>query len=153
MTVAAFTWGDLADLALAVFLFAAGAGLAWMFLTLGGTFSRASTFIRKTERELLPVISKVGGTIDRVNDQLDKVDQMTDSAVDAVAAVDGAVRTVSNAISKPVQKLSGLVTGVSHGASSLRTRREWGSAVRIGKRAAARREEDLADELAAHDQP
>ena len=147
MTVAAFTWGDLADLALAVFLIVVGLGLAWAFFTLGGTFSRLSTFIRRTERELLPVITKVGGTLDRVNDQLDKVDQMTDSAVDAVAAVDGAVRTVSNAIARPVQKLSGLVTGVTHGASSLRTRRDWRGAVRSGKEAAARRERDLAEDL------
>jgi hypothetical protein len=153
VTVVAFTWGDLADLALAVFLFLVGLGLAWMFLTLGGTFSRLTSFIRKTERELLPVITKVGGTVDRVNDQLDKVDQMTDSAVDAVAAVDGAVRTVSSAVAKPVQKLSGLVAGLSHGASSLRTRRDWRSAVRIGKDAAARRERDLAEELGEERQP
>src|SRR5436309_15722178 len=94
-----------------------------MFLTLGATFSRVTTFIRRTEREILPVITKVGGTVDRVNDQLDKVDQMTDSAVDAVAAVDGAVRTVSNALAKPVKKLSGVASGVAHGASSLKARR------------------------------
>jgi uncharacterized protein YoxC len=147
VTLGAFTWVDLAYLALAVFLFLTGLGLAWMFLALGGTFSRLTTFIRRTERELLPVITKVGGTVDRVNDQLDKVDTMTDSAVDAVAAVDAAVRTVSNAISKPVQKLSGVATGVAHGASSLRARRSWRGAVRTGKEAAARRERDLADEL------
>src|SRR5204863_4638187 len=125
MIAATFTWGDLAYLALAVFLVVVGLSLGYAFLRLGETFGRLSAFIRKTERELLPVITKVGGTVDRVNDQLDKVDQMTDSAVDAVAAVDGAVRTVSNAVSKPVQKLSGLVAGVTHGASSLRTRRDW----------------------------
>jgi uncharacterized protein YoxC len=153
VTLVAFTWGDLADLALAIFLILVGLGLAWAFLTLGGTLLRLSTFIRKTERELLPVITKVGGTVDRVNDQLDKVDQMTDSAVDAVAAVDGAVRTVSTAVSKPVQKLSGLVAGVTHGASSLKTRRDWRGAVRIGKDAAARRERDLADDVEKAGQP
>src|SRR2546429_9064490 len=80
-----------------------------MFLTLGGTFSRLTSFIRKTERELLPVITKVGGTVDRVNDQLDKVDQMTDSSVDAVAAVDGPVRTSANSCSRPVEKPSGAI--------------------------------------------
>jgi len=147
VTLGAFTWGDLAYLALAVFLFLVGLGLAWVFLALGGTFSRLTTFIRRTEREVLPVITKVGGTIDRVNEQLDKVDTMTDSAVDAVAAVDAAVRTVSNAVSKPVRKLAGVVAGAAHGASSLRARRSWSGAVRAGKEAAARRERDLAEEL------
>ena len=56
---------------------------------------RSSSFIRGTERELLPVIHKVGDSVDRVNGQLDKLDVATDSAVDAVDAVDQAVRTVS----------------------------------------------------------
>ena len=30
---------------------------------------------------MLPVIGKVGGSVDRVNGQLDKVDRITDSAV------------------------------------------------------------------------
>ena len=147
MTVVGFTWGDLAYVALAIFLFLVGLGLAWTFLALGGTLLRITTFIKRTERELLPVITKVGGTVDRVNDQLDKVDQMTDSAVDAVAAVDGAVRTVANAVSKPVQKLSGAVAGVAHGASSLRTHHSWRAAREAAKDAAARREHDLAEEL------
>ena len=31
---------------------------------------------------MLPVIGKVGGSVDRVNGQLDEVDRITDSAVD-----------------------------------------------------------------------
>jgi hypothetical protein len=93
------------------------------------------------------VIRKAGGTLDRVNDQLDKADQVTTSAVDAVAAVDRAVRAVSAAIAVPVQKISGLVTGVSYGASSLKKHRDFGDAVKTGKEAAARREQDLEEEL------
>ena len=104
----AFSFGDLADLALAVFLVAVGLGLGWAFLRLAVTFDRLSSLIRGTEREVLPVINKVGGSVDRVNAQLDKLDIATDSAVDAVEAVDEAVRTVSFAVKRPVQKLAGL---------------------------------------------
>ena len=142
-----FTWGNLADLALAIFLIAVGFGLAYLFLRLAETFMRVSTFVRKTERELLPVLNKVGGTVDRVNTQLDKVDRITDSAVDAVEAVDTGVRTVSAAVRKPVQKLAGFTSGVSYGASSLRTNRNLRGAVQAGKEAAARREHDLEEEL------
>ena len=86
----AFSPSDAAYLALAVFLVAAGLGLGYALLRLGGTFGRLSAFIRGTERELLPVISKVGDSVDRVNTQLDKLEQATDSAVDAVEAVDEA---------------------------------------------------------------
>src|SRR2546423_985050 len=103
MLVAAFTWGDLWRLALAVFLLAVGLATAYLLARLGGTAGRLSAFISGAEREILPVINKVGGSVDRVNSQLDKVDRMTDSAVDAVESVDTAVRTVSSAVTKPVQ--------------------------------------------------
>jgi len=148
--VVAFSFGDLADLALAVFLLAVGIGLAWAFLRLAVTFDRLSSLIRGAEREVLPVINKVGGSVVRVNAQLDKLDTATTSAVDAVEAVDEAVRSVSFAIKRPVQKLAGLSAGVSHGWSSLRAKRSWGDAVGEAKAAAARRERDLEDELKAH---
>ena len=147
MILDAFTWNDLADLALAIFLIVVGLALGYAFLRLGGTLSRVSTFVKRTEKELLPVIEKVGGTVDRVNVQLDKVDQMTDSAVDGVNALDSAVRTVSGTVTKPVAKLSGLFSGLSFGASAFREKRDFRSAYQAGKQAAARREQDLSDDL------
>jgi len=142
-----FSFGDLAYLALAVFLLAVGLGLGWAFLRLAVTFDRLSSLIRGAEREALPVINKVGGSVDRVNAQLDKLDQAMDSAVDAVDAVDQAVRTVSFAVKKPVQKAAGFSTGLAHGWATLRTRRDWRAAVADAKSAAARRERDLDEDL------
>ena len=147
MLVAAFTWGDLWRLALAVFLLAVGLAFAYLLVRLGGTVGRISAFIKGTEESLLPVIDKVGGSVDRVNGQLDKVDRITDSAVDAADSVDTAVRAVSVAVTRPVQKVSGLAAGVSYGAADFKVRRDWRHAVQAGKSAAARREQDLEDEL------
>lgn len=145
----AFSFGDMAYLALAIFLLAVGLALAWALVTLAETFGRLASLIRGVEGEVLPVINKVGGTVDRVNLQLDKVDVMTDSAVDAVDSVDTAVRAVSMAIARPVEKASGLASGISHGLADLRANRDWRSAVQVGKQAAARREEELSEELRA----
>jgi uncharacterized protein YoxC len=147
--VLAFSSGDLAYFALAVFLVAIGLGIGWAFLRLAVTFDRLSSLIRGTEREALPVINKVGGTVDRVNAQLDKLDTATDSAVDAVEAVDEAVRSVSFAVKRPVQKITGLTAGVSHGWASFKAKRNWGDAVAEAKDAAARRERDLDEDLKA----
>lgn len=147
MTFLASTAGDVARYALAAFLLLFGIGLAYMLFQLGATFSRLSSFIRGTERELLPVINKTGGTVDRVNLQLDKMDRVTDSAVDMAESADTAVRAVSMAIQKPVTKISGLAAGISHGAAKLKASRSFGAAMRVGKDAAARRESDLAEEL------
>ena len=149
MQLLAASAGDVANYALALFLIAVGAGLSYAFFRLGGTFGRLSSFIYGTERELLPVIHKVGESVDRVNLQLDKVDRVTDSAVDMADSADTAVRAVSFAIAKPVQKASGLAAGLAHGFAALKARRDVREAVRAGKEAAARREHDLEEELRA----
>jgi hypothetical protein len=147
-----FTWSDLADLALAVFLFAVGLSLAYAFVRLGGTLGRVSAFIKGAQDELLPVINKTGGTVDRVNAQLDKADLVTDSAVDAANSVDTAVRAVSFAIQRPVVKIAGIAAGIAHGAAALRVERNVRSAVERAKEAANRRERELEEELRRADE-
>jgi hypothetical protein len=146
--LASFGWSDFAYLALAVFLLVTGVAFAYIALRLGGTLGRASSLLQGTEQELLPVISKLGGTVDRVNDQLDKVDQMTTSAADAVAGVDTAVRAVTAVVTRPIAKLAGLAAGARHAASSVRTRGSLRDAVETGREEAAKREQRLADDLA-----
>jgi hypothetical protein len=126
MLVVAFTRGELWRLSLAVPC-RSRPSLAYVFVGLAGTVTRVTSFIRGAEESVLPVIGKVGGSVDRVNGQLDKVDRITDSAVDAAESVDTAIRAVSHAITRPVTKVSGFAAGI--------------------KEAAARRELDLADEL------
>jgi uncharacterized protein YoxC len=142
-----YSAGSIADVALAVFLVVVGLALGWALIRLAGVFSRLSSLIRGAEREVLPVINKAGGSVDRVNLQLDKIGEATDSAVDAVEAVDQAVRTVSFAVKRPIEKLAGVSAGLAHGFASFRTKRNWKDAVATGKQAAARREADLEQEL------
>ncbi|HUF01918.1 MAG TPA: DUF948 domain-containing protein [Gaiellaceae bacterium] len=149
----ASTSGDVLNYALAVFFLASGLGVTYMLLRMAGTFSRLSSFIRGTERDLLPVLVKAGGTVDRVNDQLDKLDAVTDSAVSMADSADTAVRAVSTAITAPVKKVSGLSAAVSHGFAALRSRRDVGEATRVAKEAAAQREAELDEELRAAGRP
>ena len=138
---------DWADYALAFFLLVVGVGLGFALFKLAAVFQRAASFIRSSEREVMPVISKSGGTIDRVNRELDKIDPATDSAVDAVVAVDEAVRAVSFAVKRPIEKLVGISAGAKHGWATMRARRDVKAAVASGKEAAARREADFQDDL------
>ncbi len=149
--VASFGWSDFAYLALAIFMLVAGVSFLYAAIRLGETLGRASSLLESTEAELLPVISKLGGTVERVNVQLDKADQMTDSAVDAVATLDSAVRTLSLVVTRPIEKLAGLAAGVRHGVSSLWAHGSLRDAVRTAREEAARREQDLADELGAEE--
>lgn len=140
---------DLLRYALAFFFAVTGVFMGYMFFRLGGTFGRLSSLIKGTERDLLPVIVKAGGTVDRVNDQLDKLDVVTDSAVSMADSADTAVRAVSTAITAPVKKVSGLSAAVSHGFAAFRARRNVGEAARVAREAAAKREAELDEELRA----
>ena len=51
------------------------------------------------------------------------------------------------AVTTPVQKVAGLAAGLSHGAAAFKADRDWRGAVQAGKTAAARREQELAEEL------
>jgi len=148
MTVA-FSAGDAAYWALAIFLVLLGVGSIFALYKLGRLFDRVSSFVRGSERDVLPVVVKTGGTVDRVNYQLDKLDTVTDSAVSMADSADTAVRAVSTAITTPVEKVSGLAAGVAHGFASFRKTRDFSQAKHAGQDAARRREQDLAEDLRA----
>lgn len=143
--------GDIANYGLAIFLVLVGLGSFWALWKLGNVFGRLSSFLSGTERDLLPVVVKAGGTIDRVNKQLDKADTITDSAVSMAESVDTAVRAVSFAITKPVEKVSGAAAGVSHAFASFKKNRDFKTAMDDAKEAAARRAQDLHEDLAEAD--
>ena len=147
MTVLASSAGDAAYWALAIFLVAIGVASAYMLFRLGQTFGRLSSFIGGAEAKVLPVVEKTGLTVDRINYQLDKADTVTDSAVSMADSADTAVRAVSTAITTPVEKVSGLAAGISHGFSKFRKSRSFGDAASAAKDAARQREADLREDL------
>jgi uncharacterized protein YoxC len=145
--LAEFETIDVLWIALSAFLALVGLALAYALVRLAATIGSVSSLVQGLEREMLPLINKAGGTVDRVNAQLDKVDRVTDSAVDAADSLDTAVRAVTFALTRPVQKISGLAAGLAHGVASFRARRNLRGAYESGHAAADRREHEIADEL------
>jgi hypothetical protein len=134
----AVTTSEALDVVLIIFLVVVGLAVGYAFWRLGVLFSQLRSTVQHTEEEVLPVIT---------NKELDKVDVMTDSAVDAVTALDRAVRAVSAVVTAPIEALAGLAAAIRHGVSSFVTHHDVDEAVRTAKDAGARRMEDLADEL------
>jgi hypothetical protein len=151
MPLADFTAIDVLWICLSVFLIVVGLPLAYLLVRLAASAARLTRFIKGLEESVVPLVHKTGGTLDRVNLQLDKVDLVTDSAVSAADSMDSAVRAVSLAVTRPVQKLSALAKGVSHGASAFVAHRDLTTAVAAGRDAARRREQEIAQELARRD--
>jgi hypothetical protein len=54
---------------------------------------------------------------------------------------------VSMAVTRPVQKVSGLAAALSFGVSDFKAKHDWKHAVQAGKDAASRREQELGEEL------
>jgi hypothetical protein len=125
----ASTAGDAAYWGLAIFLVLLGVGSLFALFKLGQLFGKVSSLVGGAERDALPVVVKTGGTVDRVNYQLDKLDAVTDSAVSAADSADTAVRAVSTAISKPVEKISGFTAGIAHGFATFRKKKDVSEAM------------------------
>src|SRR5262245_43684158 len=112
---------------------------------------RMTSTLERTEQSVVPLFDKLGTTLDRTNLQLDKLDIVTDSAVDAADAADTAIRAVSMAVTRPVQKASAVAKGISHGASALFAGNDVKASLAAAREAAARRDQEIAEELARTD--
>ena len=110
--------------ALTIFLIATGLSLSYVFLRMSGTFQRINFLLDGLVQEVVPLLSKVSTSVDHVNDELEKVGQITDSAVDATESVDHTVRAVTEIISKPVKAASGVSAGIKHGFESFKAKRD-----------------------------
>jgi len=152
MLLAEFDSIDALWIVLSVFLVAIGIPLAVLLVRLAGTATRLGRLLEGLQDSVPSLVNKTGGTVDRVNLQLDKVDLVTDSAVSAADSLDTTARAVSMAVVTPVQKLSAFAKGVSHGSSALFAGEGFSTAVQAGKDAARRRHQEIAEELARHDE-
>jgi uncharacterized protein YoxC len=118
------TSSDIWRYALAVFLILTGVGSCFALLRVGSTLGRVNAMIDGLMGELVPMLAKVSTSLDHVNEELDKVGRITDSATDATAKVDATVRSVSEAISKPFQAIAGFTSGLSHGFGVFKNKRD-----------------------------
>lgn len=147
MLLLSSTAGSVAYAALAFFLIVIGLTLGYAFLRLAGVFDRVSSLVKGVEQELVPVINKAGGSIDRVNDQLDKLDIVTDSAVDAVGSVDTVMRAVAGAVKLPARKIAAFAAAVAHAFATYKVEHDFAAAMAAARFAAEEREDRFAEEF------
>lgn len=109
-------------LGLALLFALAGIGAGYVLWRLGRLLRRTERDLHRTVDEVVPIMAKAGVSMDRVNEQLGKVDVMMDSAVDMTEALDSTVRAVSHAVTEPVRAVSTTVAGAAEAARSFRSR-------------------------------
>jgi uncharacterized protein YoxC len=116
-------WSDVLKLALSIFLILTGIGLAYLFLRMAGVFSRLGVSVTRITDEVVPILNKAQSTVDGVNLELARVDEIMKTAVGATKGAEKTVQTVSTAVTTPVRKVTGLAAGLREAVATLRARR------------------------------
>jgi uncharacterized protein YoxC len=116
-------WSDVLKLALSIFLIVTGLGLSYLFLRMAGVFGRLGSSLTRITDEVVPILNKAQTTVDGVNLELARVDEIMKTAVGATKGAEKTVQTVSSAVTSPVRKLTGLAAGLREAVATLRARR------------------------------
>jgi uncharacterized protein YoxC len=116
-------WSDVLKLALSIFLILTGIALAYLFLRMAGVFARLGVSVTRVTDEVVPILNKAQSTVDGVNLELARVDEIMQTAVGATKGAERTVQTVSSAVTAPVRKLTGAAAGAKEAVATLRARR------------------------------
>jgi uncharacterized protein YoxC len=116
--VAAGTAGTVLRYAAAFFLVVVAVGLVYMLLRAGKALQSVDKLVTDLDAEVVPVINKAGTTVDEVNAELDKVNDITASVAEMTERVDAATRAVESVLSTPAKKAAAFTSGITQTVSS-----------------------------------
>lgn len=116
-------WSDVLRGALSFFLVITGVGLAYLLVRMAGVFSRVGTAVSQVTAEVVPILSKAQTTMDGVNLELTRVDEMMQTAVHTTKGAERAVTTVTSTVAAPVRKLAGVAAGAREAVATFRAQR------------------------------
>lgn len=123
-------WSDVLKLALSIFLILTGIGLSYLFLRMAGVFARLGSSVTRITDEVVPILNRAQTTVDGVNLELARVDEIMKTAVGATKGAEKTVQTVSSAVTSPVRKLTGLAAGAREAFATFKARRQADAADR-----------------------
>lgn len=106
------------DIAIGVFFILFGVGMLYMLLRLGGVFTRTTKILSDVNTEIVPLLTRVETTLDRVNGELDQVEQITTSVARIMKLAETTTTAVHGAVSKPIKKVASVSSAISEGVSS-----------------------------------
>jgi hypothetical protein len=110
--------GAFMRIAIGIFFLAFGAGLAYALFRLSSVFRRLTSILTDANTRVIPLLSRVETTLDGVNAELGKIDQLTGSVAEMVKTAEHTTTAVHNAVAKPAKKAAGIAAGVTEGIAS-----------------------------------
>jgi CTP synthase (UTP-ammonia lyase) len=116
-------WSDVLKAALSIFLVLTGVALAYLFLRMAGVFERLGISVTRVTDEVVPILNKAQTTMDGVNREIDRVDEIMVTAVNGAKGAERTIQTISHAATGPVRVLTGVAAGVKEGLVTFVARR------------------------------
>ena len=120
-------WADVLRGALSFFLIIVGVGIAYVCFRLGGVLRRMSMTVVRVTDEVVPILTRAQTTVDGINLELQRVDEIMVSAVNATKGAEKTVTSISNAVTAPVKKASGWAAAAKEAMATFRARRADGA--------------------------
>jgi hypothetical protein len=106
------------DIAIGVFFVLFGVGLLYMLLRLGGVLTRTTRILTDVNTEVIPMITRVETTLDRVNAELDQVEHITTSVAQILRVAENTTTAVHGAVAAPIKKVASISSAVTEGIAS-----------------------------------
>lgn len=119
-------WPDILRGALSFFLVVVGVGIGYVCLRLGGMFGRLTVSVQEVTDEVVPILARAQTTVDGINLELERVDEIMVTAVNATKGAEKTVTSISNAVTMPAKKASGFAAAAKEALATFKARRAAG---------------------------
>lgn len=110
--------GAFMRIAIGIFFLLFGAGCIFALVRLASVFARLTDILADTRTQVIPLLTRVEETLDGVNAELARVDEITESVGTIVRTAANTTSAVHSAVATPLKKVAGLVTAVSEGIAT-----------------------------------
>ena len=124
MIAAELSAGDLAAIVVAIASVVVVVLLVFAIVSLTKTLTTLRLSIEELRRETLPVIDDLQRTVTQANSDLERLDDLLDSATSVTRTVDSASQLAYLALSNPVIKAIAFASGTARAARVLRRPRD-----------------------------
>jgi ABC-type transporter Mla subunit MlaD len=106
------------DIAIGLFFLACGAGVTYALVRLAGLLRETTTMLHDVNGEFVPILTRLQTTVDEVNSELGKIDEITGSVVSVTDTIGNTSSAIQSAIGSPVKKVAGFSAGVGEALST-----------------------------------
>ncbi len=105
-------------IAIGVFFLLFGVGLFWALFRLASTFQRLNSTLADVNTQVIPLLTRVESTLDGVNSELGKIDEITGSAAVMAKTAENTTTAVYGIVATPLKKVAGVAAGVYEGVGT-----------------------------------